>query len=80
MIELAWLGWTGRISYGLYLWHVPAFHFAAKHFPENVILQNGFALASTIVISAATFYLIEKPCVALKDQYHAAPLFLFVAG
>jgi len=61
----------GRISYGLYLWHVPAFH-ALRDVPLRtryvVLLQFAAAFGCAI----ASFYLIERPFLRLKRRFTPA--------
>jgi len=73
------LTWLGALSYGIYLWHVPSNHFLSqvfRHlFPSSdrtggywVALALGLSLASAVVFAAATYHLIEKPFLRLKDR------------
>jgi peptidoglycan/LPS O-acetylase OafA/YrhL len=63
------LTWVGRISYGLYLWHVPVFCVAPLVFgrllgralsgsvPERIV-----AFGISFALAAASHYLVERPC------------------
>jgi peptidoglycan/LPS O-acetylase OafA/YrhL len=59
------LNFLGRISYGVYVYHVPML-LLARHFQIN-----NFFVWSAAVIAVATisFYCIEKPILRLKDQF-----------
>ncbi len=46
------LRFIGRISYSVYLWHIPIFHIVGNAVP---------ALAVTFTVSVATYYVIERP-------------------
>lgn len=73
---LAWppLAWLGRISYGIFLWHlliakeltdrgVPA------HLPGSRFLTlTAMTLAVTVVVSAASWYLVERPLLDLAHR------------
>jgi peptidoglycan/LPS O-acetylase OafA/YrhL len=84
------LGWTlearpivylGKISYGLYLFHgfVPVVILALDRrlgntLPENVWLRFSLFSAVTIVISAVSWVLIEKPIARLKSFFQESSL------
>jgi peptidoglycan/LPS O-acetylase OafA/YrhL len=65
------LRWTGKISYGLYLWHVPIFK-VANLLPVGPLARNLIAIAATYVIAAASFYLMEVRFLRLKDRFAAS--------
>ncbi len=62
VLSLRPLVWLGTISYGAYLWHFPIYIFVDS---TNTGLYGlwlmAFRFASTIVIAAASFYLVERP-------------------
>jgi peptidoglycan/LPS O-acetylase OafA/YrhL len=77
VLENATLGWIGRISYGLYLWHDPIFfHMLSESRMTRVgiigpmVLVVRFAL--TFGIAAVSYYLIERPCLRLKNRLAGA--------
>ena len=53
--------WVGLISYSLYLWHFPIFAFSRIHFAEPSDFEKLLLLALTVVLSVASYLLIEKP-------------------
>ncbi|MFE2343952.1 acyltransferase family protein [Streptomyces sp. NPDC059431] len=60
----------GRISYGLYLWHIAVIYFYAG----TLFQAGGFVelwtvtLAASIVLATASFYLIESPAMKLRER------------
>jgi peptidoglycan/LPS O-acetylase OafA/YrhL len=65
--------WIGRISYGIYLWHVPMIIFYEKYFGTGVGHRVStlplmlWTLATAIPLGAASWYLIEYP--ALRSRF-----------
>ena len=59
----------GRVSYGLYLWHLPVFlvvqaQTAGWPAPRQVAL----ALSLTTALTLFSWYAVEKPCLRLKRR------------
>jgi peptidoglycan/LPS O-acetylase OafA/YrhL len=76
LLESTPLVCIGRVSYGLYLFHVPIIYWLQpaglgwRH-PAMTVLVVGLT-AGTAILS---FYCIERPCLRLKDRLgHRAPL------
>jgi peptidoglycan/LPS O-acetylase OafA/YrhL len=67
----------GRISYGLYLWHMAVIYFwndgsmfGASNFP--LLLAEVFV--TTILFATVSYYAIEKPAMKLRQRLGKAPL------
>lgn len=62
--------WIGDRSYGLYLWHYPVFTVLIN--PEASMLQRGLmallGFALSFAVAHASFELVEKPFLRLKDR------------
>lgn len=60
----------GRISYGLYIWHVAALHVMAPlPWPWRLVL--GFAL--TAAVAALSYRYLERPFLRLKGRFTYVP-------
>jgi peptidoglycan/LPS O-acetylase OafA/YrhL len=63
------LTWTGRLSYGLYLWHIPVY--AAAYDPNRrLVFRVLIEVGVTFAIASLSFYAVEKPCLSLKQRFH----------
>jgi len=67
-LELRPLVWVGKISYGVYLWHYPVFK-AVSYLNTAWPFKLAVALSGTFAIASASFYVIEKPLLRLKQRF-----------
>lgn len=81
------LGWFGRYSYGLYLWHQPACLFlcstplmtllARTYSPHSmwllIVLLYAAPLLLSIALALTSWHLCEQPFLRLKDRFEAVP-------
>lgn len=72
ILESAPLVGIGRISYGVYLFHMPILHlflplWSRWNFWVCLILYVG----ATFLASLLSYYLIERPCLRLKERFRA---------
>lgn len=71
------LGSLGRISYGLYVYHVFIIHLTrritarAGISDSRLLLMVDFAISLVLVVgvSYASYYLLERPFLRLKDRF-----------
>jgi peptidoglycan/LPS O-acetylase OafA/YrhL len=65
----SFLRYLGKISYGLYVFHVPVL-LVTEHFGQKMprILMGGLALLLTIITSTISFELMEKYFLRLKEK------------
>lgn len=75
-LEWAPLTYLGRISYGLYVYHLPVLWFALDIRDLGIVkpamvqpAATAIAFFATLLIASASFYFIEKPFLALKDRF-----------
>lgn len=65
--------WIGQISYSIYLWHVPVILYVNRWNRVGDHLRNVellvVAVAGTLAISSASFYVVEQPFLRLKDRW-----------
>jgi peptidoglycan/LPS O-acetylase OafA/YrhL len=59
---------VGRVSYGLYLWHLPVFFAVARYTDGWPAWERAaLALAITVVCTLSSWYLVEVPFLRWKD-------------
>jgi peptidoglycan/LPS O-acetylase OafA/YrhL len=67
-LEMRFLVWVGRISYGLYLWHFPIFRQVMAlglHPALTLIIEVGI----TFIVAILSYHFIEKPFLRLKKRF-----------
>ncbi len=63
--------WIGRISYGIYLWHIPFMMVASDYLgmeladPDYVV----FVIGATFIMTCISYYGMEKPIVKLRKKF-----------
>ena len=74
-LELPWLRYLGKISYGMYVYHLAIIWFVDRFFEERMpnrsmyLLEIAVALSITILASTLSYYLLERPILNLKDRF-----------
>jgi peptidoglycan/LPS O-acetylase OafA/YrhL len=74
-LEMPWLRYLGKISYGMYVYHLPLIWFVERFSEERVQgemthwLRVAISLSATILIATLSYYLLEKPILNLKDRF-----------
>ena len=53
--------YLGRISYGVYLWHLPIALALTTHLPRQSLLAFGVTCVLTVSIAAASYHWVERP-------------------
>ena len=60
---------VGRLSYSLYLWHFLVFRVVDQHVAESsTVLRVALGWVVTIAVSVASFHLVERPALRVKDR------------
>jgi peptidoglycan/LPS O-acetylase OafA/YrhL len=62
---------VGRVSYGLYLWHVLAFGIAGLMRTSPATLRMATGLALMVAMTATSWYVVELPFLRWKDRLEA---------
>jgi peptidoglycan/LPS O-acetylase OafA/YrhL len=73
-LELPPVRHIGRISYGLYLWHVPAMWAVANEVHAGAGVQIPAALVLTLLLAEASMQVVERPFLRLKSRLHRVEL------
>ena len=74
-LDLSWLRFLGKISYGMYVYHFPVLWLTANLLEERAQgtiehwIYVGVSLFATILISTLSYYLLERPILNLKDRF-----------
>ena len=70
-LSLAPLQYTGKISYGWYLWHIPVLTLGLHRLPHFPAI--GFALVTAaFAIAALSYHFVERPLLRLKGRFAPA--------
>jgi peptidoglycan/LPS O-acetylase OafA/YrhL len=74
-LEMPWLRYLGKISYGMYVYHLPVIWFVERLSEQQIEgglphwLRVIISLSVTILIATLSFYLLERPILNLKDRF-----------
>jgi len=74
VLALAPLVAVGRVSYGLYLWHVPVFWAVSRWgstWPDAA--RVAVALGATGILTVLSWFLIERPALHWKHRFERTP-------
>jgi peptidoglycan/LPS O-acetylase OafA/YrhL len=78
-LELGWMKYLGKISYGLYVYHYGLIFFASRaqdfmplNYDQAKFVTAILAFGATILLASLSFKYIERPILSLKDKYFPA--------
>ncbi|MDA0185634.1 acyltransferase [Solirubrobacter phytolaccae] len=62
--------WTGTVSYGVYLWHMPVLYWFGlqERLPERFVPAILWILPITFALAALSWYFVEKPAMRLGNR------------
>jgi len=75
VLEMPWLSYLGRISYGMYVYHFPLIWFVGALLKPQIEgdvanwVKIVVSLLATILAATLSYYLLEKPILNLKDRF-----------
>lgn len=77
LLELPVLRWFGRLSYGLYLWHLPVYSLydatvpplSVRSYTLRLLVPFAAKFLLSVGVAALSFRLIEQPALRLKRRY-----------
>jgi peptidoglycan/LPS O-acetylase OafA/YrhL len=70
IFNFSWLRFSGKISYGLYVYHPLVFMLSEKYFQiNNVFIEFGCLLLLTVAVSIVSFYAYENQFLKLKKYF-----------
>ncbi|HMB22588.1 MAG TPA: acyltransferase [Anaerolineales bacterium] len=76
-LEMPWLRYLGKISYGMYVYHLALIWFIWNFIDEMTKSDMAFwikpaiALPATILVATLSYYFLEKPILSLKNRFFA---------
>jgi peptidoglycan/LPS O-acetylase OafA/YrhL len=78
-LEMPWLKYLGKISYGLYVYHFVLIFFAGRmndfvslSYEQIQVISAVPAFIATVLVAALSFKYLEKPIINLKDKFFPA--------
>jgi peptidoglycan/LPS O-acetylase OafA/YrhL len=69
LLEWPALRWIGRLSYSLYIWQQLFLGFGVVYLPFGFLSKFPVNLLSLLVVSCASYYLMERPLVRLGHRF-----------
>jgi peptidoglycan/LPS O-acetylase OafA/YrhL len=66
-LEWRWSKAAGELSYGIYIWHLPVLWACSTVFSGLPFI--GASLIATLLVALASYHLIERPILRLKDRF-----------
>ena len=61
--------YTGKISYGLYIWHWPIFNYLHAHTQLQTVIKIVIGVILSYVVATLSYFIIERPLLKYKDAF-----------
>lgn len=62
--------WIGRISYGIYLLHLPVYYVVEKLIPDSpLVVRLGWKVSVSIALAALSYRWVEKRFLSMKSKF-----------
>lgn len=68
LLELPPLVWLGRISYSVYLYHLPIIAEVAKTRPDDPVGVAMVAVPLTLAVGCVSYFLVERPLLSARGR------------
>jgi peptidoglycan/LPS O-acetylase OafA/YrhL len=74
---MSWLRYLGKISYGMYVYHLALIWFTRTLLEERNLggmaswIKIAISLSATILVATFSYYLLERPILNWKDRFFA---------
>jgi peptidoglycan/LPS O-acetylase OafA/YrhL len=66
ILRVSWLTGIGRVSYGLYLWHVTGIEIVARFLRDGSAWLIPLSLLVSLVPTLLSWFIVERPALSLK--------------
>ncbi len=76
-LEMPWLRYLGKISYGMYVYHLALIWFVRQFVEDRIQGEMAYwikivvPLCATILVAALSYSFLERPILKLKDRFFA---------
>ena len=67
-LELPPLAWLGRVSYSVYLWHLPIIHEVARRRPNDLVEVALIAIPLSLAVGWLSYTVIERPLLSAAGR------------
>jgi peptidoglycan/LPS O-acetylase OafA/YrhL len=69
LLSSRWLVVTGKISYGIYIWHWPVFYYLHEKTAYNTYPKFIFGIILSYLIAALSFWSVEQPMLKYRNRF-----------